>query len=226
MLTGRRAFERGDVSLTLADVMRAEPAWQRLPEGLSPALDTFLKRCLEKDPRQRVRDIGDVRLAMDGAFETPRLTLPSQPIAKSSSWRSPPAIVAIVAVCCVIAGMAVWTLKPVESRPVSRHSYPLPEGLNFRIRGTSPTLVDVSPNGSHIIFNSADGLYIRAIDEFDAHLIPGTEEFLASPTFSPDGQEIAYLRPTGVGVLEVATIAVSGGAGTALGQAAGRPEVR
>ena len=49
--------------------MRVEPAWERLPEGLSPSLMTFLKRCLQKDPKQRIRDIGDVTLALEGAFE-------------------------------------------------------------------------------------------------------------------------------------------------------------
>ena len=46
LLTGRRAFEGEDVSLTLADVMRAEPDWGRLPGGLPPATETYLKRCL------------------------------------------------------------------------------------------------------------------------------------------------------------------------------------
>ena len=48
-----------------------EPDWARLPTTLSPALRTYLARCLQKDPRQRVQAIGDVRLALEGAFETP-----------------------------------------------------------------------------------------------------------------------------------------------------------
>ena len=58
MLTGRRAFDGEDISATLADVIRSEPDWEALSDGLSPALTTFLKRCLEKDPRDRIRDIG------------------------------------------------------------------------------------------------------------------------------------------------------------------------
>ena len=70
MLTGKRAFDGEDISLTLADVMRAEPAWEQLPKALPPSLQTYLKRCLQKEATQRVQAIGDVRLAMEGAFET------------------------------------------------------------------------------------------------------------------------------------------------------------
>ena len=68
-LTGQRAFEAEDVSLTLAEVMKSEPQWEALPADVAPSLLVYLKRCLEKDPKRRVRDIGDVRLAMEGAFE-------------------------------------------------------------------------------------------------------------------------------------------------------------
>ena len=70
MLTGRRAFAGDDASDVLASVLAKEPDWARLPATLSPALGTYLRRCLHKDPRQRIHDIGDVRLALEGAFET------------------------------------------------------------------------------------------------------------------------------------------------------------
>jgi serine/threonine protein kinase len=66
MLTGQRAFAGSDVSEVMASVLAGEPDWARLPAGLSPALGTFLKRCLHKDPKQRIHDIADVRLALDG----------------------------------------------------------------------------------------------------------------------------------------------------------------
>ena len=69
MLTGTRAFQAEDVSLTLAEVMKSEPDWRRLP-ALPPLVESFLKQCLRKDARQRVQAIGDVRLALEGAFET------------------------------------------------------------------------------------------------------------------------------------------------------------
>ena len=68
MLTGTKPFPGDDVSQTLARVIDRDPDWDALPATLSAALDTCLRRCLQKDPRQRVRDIGDARLALEGAF--------------------------------------------------------------------------------------------------------------------------------------------------------------
>ena len=70
MLTGRRAFAVEDVAETIGAVIHKEPAWERLPSDLSPTFRPYLQRCLEKDPRQRVQATGDVRLALEGAFET------------------------------------------------------------------------------------------------------------------------------------------------------------
>jgi hypothetical protein len=70
MLTGQRAFRGIDVPDTLAAVLRDEPDWSALPPGLSTVVSAYLRRCLAKDHRQRVQAIGDVRLAIDGAFET------------------------------------------------------------------------------------------------------------------------------------------------------------
>ena len=70
MLTGQRAFVGDDVSLTLAKVLERDPSWEWLPETMPESVRTLLHRCLERDPRQRMQAAGDVRLAMDGAFET------------------------------------------------------------------------------------------------------------------------------------------------------------
>ena len=70
MLTGQRAFAGGDTSEVLAGVIKSEPEWEALPSALSPLLRSFLRRCLVKDPKQRLRDVADLRLAMEGVFET------------------------------------------------------------------------------------------------------------------------------------------------------------
>ena len=66
ILTGQRAFACEDVSLTLSAVLQREPEWDTLPPKVPPGLNTYLRRCLHKDPAQRVQAIGDVRLAMEG----------------------------------------------------------------------------------------------------------------------------------------------------------------
>ncbi len=70
MLSGARPFQGEDVSLTLASVMKSDVDPKTLPPDVPPAVRTVLRRCLEKDPGQRIGDIGDVRLAMAGAFES------------------------------------------------------------------------------------------------------------------------------------------------------------
>jgi hypothetical protein len=70
MLTGRRTFAGEDVSRTLATVLKQEPDWGALPEGIRPSVRACLERCLQKDLKQRFRDIRDVSLALAGAFET------------------------------------------------------------------------------------------------------------------------------------------------------------
>ena len=124
MLTGQRAFEGDDVSLTLADVMRAEPAWERLPAGVPLAFDTYLKRCLEKDPRHRVRDIGDVRLALEGAFETSG-SAAAEPTTtpRLHAWQRPVPLFLGAVLLVAISGLAVSSLMrpgPSAIQPTKR----------------------------------------------------------------------------------------------------------
>src|SRR5262245_25150601 len=65
MLTGRRAFEGDDVSITLANVLKDDPNWQLLPANLPAPINRLLRRCLEKDPRRRLSAIADARLELD-----------------------------------------------------------------------------------------------------------------------------------------------------------------
>ena len=91
MLVGKRAFGGETLSETLANVMKSEPRWTALPRETPAALRNVLQRCLEKDPRSRVHDIADVRLAMEGAFDTT-----AAPASRLRLWQRP-ATAAIIA---------------------------------------------------------------------------------------------------------------------------------
>ena len=65
MLTGKVAFPGDSVTDTLAAVIRAEPDWSQLPAGAPMRVRVLLQRCLQKDPKQRLRDIGDARISLD-----------------------------------------------------------------------------------------------------------------------------------------------------------------
>jgi serine/threonine protein kinase len=105
MVTGRRAFAGDDVSDVLASVLAREPDWTLMPPDLSPTVTAFIKRCLHKDRRLRVRDIGDVSLALDAAFdnspEAGRAVAPRQPL-----WRRAITGAAAAAVAALVTGLA------------------------------------------------------------------------------------------------------------------------
>ena len=188
MLTGRRAFRGEDVSETLADVLRGEPAWDSLPSDLSPSTTAFLKRCLQKDVRQRLGDIRDMRLALEGAFAVASQPAPAI-LATRSWWRR--ALVPLAAVLAVgVSAGAAWVLKPEATRRVSRASQLLPEGQLFR--NTGRHALSMAHDGRGFLFNTSAGVYFREMDTLDARVIPGTEALLTSPTLSPDGESVVF----------------------------------
>ena len=206
MLTGRRVFESEDVSLTLADVMRAEPAWERLPDGVPLALVTFLRRCLQKDARQRIRDIGDVRLALEGAFETLVSTQPDGIVPPALRlWQHPvPLAISVLAlvVASLLVGRMLSSAPPAAppSDPV-RLSVMLPEGTEY-VNFSSPSRgLAVSEDGRQVVFRGQrDGrrqLFRRSLDDRSVTPIPGTDAGSRSagalqPFFSPDGTSVAF----------------------------------
>ena len=112
MLTGSRAFAGEDVSDTLAAVLRAEPDWTALPGETPSHVRQVLQLCLTKEAKGRARDIGDVRLAIEGAFETVadgRSTL-DEATTTRAKWRQvAPLVLGAALVAAMISGLAVWS---------------------------------------------------------------------------------------------------------------------
>ena len=107
MLTGQMAFQGEDVSLTLSAVLQREPEWTVLPPSVAPELNAYLRRCLQKDPRQRVQAIGDVRLAMEGAFETTVTSLSESTVSHALQvWQRPLPLAAGAVVLVAIAAIS------------------------------------------------------------------------------------------------------------------------
>ena len=134
-----------------------------------------------------------------------------QPVAEVVQAAPPSKLPWVVAVLGVlVASVAVWNLKPApppEPRPISRFSHVLPEDQQFTNRGRP--LVAVSPDGSNIVYVANSQLYLRSMDELEAHPIPGTDEIPTNPFFSPDGQSVGYWSQTDE---QLKRIAISGGA--------------
>ena len=184
-LTGRKVFEAEDVSLTLAEVMKSEPQWDAVPADVPPLLLVFLKRCLDKDPRHRLRDIGDVRLAMEGAFEsgTSQARAVSQPVGMAA---------AAALTLSVITGLAVWSLSKSDPtpRPVARFSLSLPPGVS--LTGSGRHVLAISSDGTRIAYGANEQLYLRDLNQTEATPVRGTEGGARSPFFSPDGEWVAF----------------------------------
>jgi len=202
MLTGRKLFEGETVSDILAGVLRAEPDWSKLPDGTPPNIRRLLRRCLERDPRRRLRDIGDASLELDAPEQ-----LAPAPSRKSFGARWRPWIAAAFIAAAGI-GWGVLHTSPAPPRPVIRWSYTQESGFG------SPAL---SRDGTHLAFTEIAGLrthlMLRNLDDPQSRPIPGAENGRI-PVFSPDGQWIAYLRGrglTGGRNFEVEKIPVTGG---------------
>ena len=192
MLTGMRAFGGDDTTDTLANVLKVEPNWTLLPKGLSPVLGTYIRRCLHKDAKQRVGDVQDVRLALEGAFED-AIPEPSKvgAMVRPAGWRRTGLVaLAGVVISSLVTGLAVWNLRAPEPGPVVRFDYDLPEDHVFR--NINRSVMAFSADSRHFVYNTTQGLYLRAMGELEARLVPGTEGSLQSPFFSPDGQWVGY----------------------------------
>ena len=211
MLTGRRAFAGEEVSEVLASVLAREPDWTLLPRTLSPALGSFLKRCLHKDPKQRVPDIAAMRLALDGVFETGSAQTAGVPAAAQPMGKRLRPIAAGALVASVAVGLGGWSAWPAnEPRAVTRFDYVLPQAQRLTVGASIVQLLTVAPDGRRFVYSSSGGFYVRSMGELNARVISGTGASNLNPlnpVFSPDGQSIAYFV-TG----EVRRIATSGGA--------------
>jgi len=205
MLTGRRVFDGEDVSDTLANVLKREPEWAALPADTSPAIERVLRRCLTKDPRLRFHDIADVRLELDDRTSIePATTRASTPATKSLGGVERVAWVGLVLGLAAIASFASWRTRTAEpqGRPVLRFQIAPPAKHSFGALGLSESggnpvgAPAISPDGTRLAFYAADasgngGLWVRALDSFDAIKLPRTEGG-SQPFWSPDGGSIAF----------------------------------
>jgi serine/threonine-protein kinase len=209
VLTGQRAFAGSDVSEVLASVLAREPDWTQLPGGLSPVLDVYIRRCLHKDPRQRIPDIATMRLALEGAFETAVTRSGQSEVALPPRWRRALPLVATSLVVALVVGFAVSALTPPDPRPVVRSVHAVPEGRTFR--AANRTVIAIAPDGRYFVYNGSEGLSLRALDTVGDRIVPGTEEMLANPFVSPNGEAVAFSQAG-----QLKRMAVTGGAAQVL----------
>ena len=190
MLTGQRAFHGEDVSDLLVAVLSKDVDLTALPAGTPASVATLIRRCLERDPRKRLRDIGDARLLLEEGAAPVDRQIGSRRQPAPMPRRVGATLIALAAVAIASASLAGWLLA---SRPAASPSYlsiALPDG-HALLSGPA-----ISRDGQQVAFVSSDGaarpqLYVRRLDEPAARLIEGTED-ASDPFFSPNGRSVAY----------------------------------
>jgi serine/threonine protein kinase/Tol biopolymer transport system component len=205
MLTGHRPFAGDTVTDTLAAIIGTEPQWSDLPPNTPDGLRRLLHRCLDKDPHQRLRDIGEARIALQ------------QPTATASSATSQPAQTGVVspvrdrssvvrrALPWVLAffGVAFVFVKPLlqpeapAATPVMSFDVDTPPGTLLRV--TERPGIDISADGQAIAFtaisNDTIQVYVRRRDEAAARALPVHISNIRQGgdiAFSPDGKYLAF----------------------------------
>ena len=211
MLTGQRPFQGEDVSLTLAAVMTFEPNLDRLPETLSPTLKTYLSRCLAKDPKERLRDIGDVRLAMEGAFES--MVGQSSTVVDVSGlkgWRRLASIGAALLAALIVGGFVVWSVMRPSQPPIIRSIIATPAGRALFSSENYPD-VAVSPDGFNIVYagfgESGETLFLRQLGQLEARPLVDGGGRVVFPFFAPDGEWVGFFDDQ-----ELKKVSILGGA--------------
>jgi Tol biopolymer transport system component len=193
LLTGRRAFAGDDVTEVLARVLEREVDLTAIPASVPPAIRRLLRRCLAKDRRQRVSDIGIARLEIDDALSGAPEIAPAA--STDLRWRFERAAwaAAVVAAALIAAGATFY------SRPAAAP----PSEVRFEIPVTQMRFLTdlvVSPDGRSVAFaaaapNGRDAIWVRDLNAATARLLPGTENAASqsmSPAWSADSRSIVF----------------------------------
>jgi serine/threonine-protein kinase len=194
MLTAKRPFEGETLTDIVAAVIHSDPDWSRLPGTTPQPVRLLLRRCLQKDPRQRLQAIGDARVMIEevlsGAVSEDEVPLRRR---WSKWWLASGAagVLTGAAIAGLIARQMTSSAEP--PRPVTRFVITLAPGQ--QLAGTSA--LALSPDGRQLAYVAMDGananrqIFLREMDRVDARPIAGTEG-ASNPFFSPDGQWLGF----------------------------------
>lgn len=209
-LTGRRPFKGESSADLMVQILEREPDWSLLPANTPRRIRDLLWRCLQKDPRRRLRDIGDAWFEMSGSGSSPsgEFALPG-PTTRDTGYRRAIAAVGVLAFVLGAAATAGVLLSrkektappvKIEAKAVRRYSISVPANMPI----APPSLITdvsvaISPDGATLVYTAnisgTRQLVQRPLDSFEAHPITGTEG-ASLPFFSPDGQWVGFYVPS------------------------------
>ncbi|HET9386209.1 MAG TPA: protein kinase [Gemmatimonadales bacterium] len=204
MLAGKAAFRGGSVSEIVSEVLKSEPEWGRLPSDTPASIRRLLRRCLRKDPHERLQHIGDARIEIDDTLNDPEA---ATPLVVRPSLREQIAWAALALVTLSAVAAFVW---------LPRSALPGAASPEMRLELNTPPTTDVtslaiSPDGQKIVF-AGDGqggprLWARALGSISSQPLPGTERG-QFPFWSPDSKAIGFFADGKLKRLDIDTSAV------------------
>jgi serine/threonine protein kinase/roadblock/LC7 domain-containing protein len=189
MLSGTRAFEGDDVSDLLANVLKTESDWSRLPAEVPARVRHVIRACLQKNAKQRIGDMQDVRLALEGAFETaasqPVVSLPPLAPRRPLTWIAAFAVAFVAAVALSIPAVRYLRQTPP---PETRVDIVTPAT-------GQPSSFALSPDARQIVFVASDDkasrLWLRSLSTTTAQPLAGTDG-ATFPFWSPDSKSVGF----------------------------------
>ena len=201
MLTGRQAFGGTDISETLAAVLRKDLDWNELPSETPHSVRRLLRRCLERDHKRRLPEIGTARLDIDEADD------PAEPSTGEASakaplptfWQRPAGLATVAIVALGLGGLAVWTsTRPnTASTDFTRFEILPPDDAPMSVQ-LGPRDLTISPDGTLIVYDGVPPgenlprLHVRRLDGTDAVALRGAD-LAMGPFVSPDGEWVGFL---------------------------------
>jgi eukaryotic-like serine/threonine-protein kinase len=221
MATGKKAFEGKTSASVMAKILEVDPPpISSLQPMTPPQLDRVVKKCLSKEPEKRWQAASDVsdelKWIAEGGSQATLAAIVAPKGIRTLGRR--PLILSLgsLLIGLAIAGLAVWNLKPVPPRSVSRFTITLPPGQQLAGLDSGPA-VAFSPDGTHLAYVAREGgtqqLFLRSLDSLEAKPIPGTGGGV-NPFFSPDGQWVGFFAGG-----KLKKVSVNGGAALTVGDA-------
>jgi eukaryotic-like serine/threonine-protein kinase len=200
ILSGKQAFPGEDVSQTLAAVIMKEPDLEALPASTPPPVRLLLRRCLTKDPKQRLQAIGEARIAIEetlagsgGAGAIPGSPW-AEPTAPQPLRGALPWVLVAVFLVAAVAGIVAYLRLAYSPASVVIADVSPPKGTQFVFVSAPPPAL--SPDGHALVFSARDGnnttmLWVRRLDASSVQSLPGTED-PGAVFWSPDSRRIGF----------------------------------
>ncbi len=158
-LTGKQPFHGDTATETLASILKAEPDWEALPTAIPGNLMVLLRRCLQKDPNERLHDIADARIELNESLRPTAIA--AQPMVRARLLPTFLWIITLLSIACLIAYVVSDQLRPpTTSEPVRRFTIPMGP-----VKYLWSTNLAISPDGKELSYTADGQLFRRPIDQ-------------------------------------------------------------